>query len=212
MLKKSLTALTLAGAATAAQADTLLMSQQFNDVAALSASGWVRTNAGTPPGATPAWYQGDQQIFAAQSGPANSYAAANWANAAPGGTLSSWLITPIFSTAKAGYVSFFVRADMLDPYTDTIDAGFSTGSSAIDAFSLGDAITGTGVWTEYKMFFSGMGAGAVGRFAIHYTGLADNANYIGVDTLSVNVPEPSTMMILAAGMLGLYASRRRAQR
>jgi len=55
--------------------------------------------------------------------------------------------------------------------------------------------------------------GSVGRFAIDYTGWANNANYVGIDTLAVTpVPEPSTWAMFGMGLVGLAAySRRRAK-
>jgi hypothetical protein len=57
-----------------------------------------------------------------------------------------------------------------------------------------------------------MTAGGQGnaRFALQYTGAADLANYVGVDSLLVSeVPEPSTMLSLFAGAMGLALVRRR---
>ena len=46
----------------------------------------------TPIGST-SWYQGDVSIFTSQAGPADSYIAANFNNAAAGGTIADWLIS-----------------------------------------------------------------------------------------------------------------------
>src|SRR6478609_2463871 len=67
------------GVTTGACAGPLLLSEGFNNVASLGAAGWVFTNASTPVGQS--WFQGNSGIFAAQSGAATSYAAANFLSA-----------------------------------------------------------------------------------------------------------------------------------
>jgi phosphate/sulfate permease len=67
--------------------------------------------------------------------------------------------------------------------------------------------------------FSAGAPGSIGRFAIEHVGSADLANYIGVDTMTINttdisaVPETSTwvMMIIGFGLIG-GAMRRKQQR
>jgi hypothetical protein len=210
MIKKALTALVLAGAFSAAQADVLVY-QGFDNVSAMP--GWVMNNASTPGGIT-GWYQGDQTAFTAHSGAANSYVAANYNNAAAGGSLSNWLITPVFTTATGVSVTFWMRGANDPAYFDQVTFGFSSGSSAIADFSVSPTVTvGTDGWAMYTVNLAAQGEGATGRFAIQYTGMADNANYIGLDDLTVAaVPEPATMLVMAAGMLGLAATRRRRQR
>src|SRR4051812_14325511 len=98
MMKKTLAALALSGAFASAQAGILLQ-QGFDDIYTIS--GWVMTNASTPGGSAPAWFQGDQQIFTAHSGAPEAYIAANYNNApvdVVGAVISNWLITPAFST------------------------------------------------------------------------------------------------------------------
>ena len=211
MMKKTLSALALVGAAASAQAGVVLH-EDFNNVPGLTSAGWVLNNASTPPGAVAGWFQGDQSQFAAQSGSAESYAAANYNNAAAGGTLDNWLITPVFSTAENFTVTFWVKGAADDLYSDHFRFGLSAGGSALTDFVLGNVITAmTGDWTQYTIGMSGLGAGATARLGIQYTGLADSSNYIGLDNLTVTVPEPSTTLILGAGLLGLIAARRRKQ-
>jgi hypothetical protein len=212
MIKKTLGALILFGAAVSAQADVLLQ-ENFNSVAGLTGSGWVLNNNSTPGGLI-GWFQGNQDIFSAQSGPDRSYAAANYFNTSPGGTIDNWLISPEFSTANDYRVSLWLRGDFLDGFSDTVSFALSNGSSAIGDFVRGDSITvPTGAWTQYFVNVAGTGIlGSTGRFAIEYTGSADLANYIGVDTLDIrSVPEPTSIVILGTGLLGLAVARRRQQ-
>ncbi|MGI4719307.1 MAG: choice-of-anchor J domain-containing protein [Janthinobacterium lividum] len=211
MMKKALVALAMSGMMASAHAG-YLVKEEFTDVAGLASKGWVLNNASTPGGATEGWYQGDQTQFNAFSGPRNSYAAANYNNAPEGGILENWLITPEFSSDLAAKVTFRVRGAFAEGFSDQIAFGFSDGSSDLGAFLLGAVYTvNTDGWTMVQAKLA-KGFGSA-RFAIQYTGDADSANYIGVDNLRVmEVPEPSTMLILGAGVMGLAAARRRRQR
>lgn len=213
MMKKALVALAFSGMALSAQAASLL-SEGFDNVANLSSQGWVLSNTSAPVGTT-GWYQGVESIFPAHSGEAGSYAAANYNNAAAGGILNNWLITPEFSTgANGATVSFWLRADAATGFSDQLSFGFSNGSSDLGAFSMSTPVTiGTDGWMRYAF---DVAAGGNARFAMQYTGSADFANYVGIDTLSIDaipaaaaVPEPTTMAILFAGVMGLAMSRRR---
>jgi len=209
MLNRALVAVAITFAAASVQADDVLLSEGFNSVATLP-SGWVQTNLSSPAGST-SWYQGDAGIFSAQAGSAESYIAANYNNAAPGGTISNWLITPTFSTENGVSISFWAKADILDPYSDHLAYGISgSGSSDTGSFALGSAVTVAGDWTKYTFNYAAQGAGSVARFAINYTGAADLSNYIGVDTLTVTaVPEPTTWMMMGLGLMTLIVAGRR---
>jgi len=201
----------LAGAS--AQADTVLINEGFESFSSLAGAGWVLTNASTPIGST-SLAAGDVGVFTAQAGSAGSYVSGNYNNAAAGGTISSWLITPTFSTATAVIVSFWAKADILAPYFDQIAYGFSsTGGSSTGSFTLGTASTVLGDWTQYTLTYAANGAGSLARFAINYTGAADASNYIGIDSVTVTaVPEPSTWLMFGAGLVGLTGlARRRLQ-
>lgn len=209
MLKRALAvaAITVASASAHSQ---VLLSQGFDNVASLS--GWVFTNLSTP-GGTTGWYQGDTGTFSSQSGAANSYIAANYNNAAEGGTISNWLITPTFSTAQAGTVTFWARGANDAGFSDSISYGLSsTGSSETTTFALGAAVTLSGGWTQYTLSYGAGTLGSTARFGIRYAGPADTSNYIGVDTLTVAaVPEPSTWAMLGLGLagVGVFARRKR---
>lgn len=213
MFNKALVALTVAAAfASSAQAQSVLISESFNNVSTLASSGWVLSNLSTA-GGTTGWFQGNPDIFAAQSGASTAYIAANFNNAPVGGTIANWLISPTFSTAVAGTVSFYVRAATDTGFFDSLAFGLGgSASSATTSFTnLISVSPVAGAWTRYTVSFAGQGAGAVGRFAFEYFGAADTSNYIGIDSFSVSaVPEPAAWLSLGLGLgaLGLVARRK----
>jgi hypothetical protein len=212
MMKKALAAMALAGVAMSAQADVAIQ-EGFGNVYGLQSQGWVFTPLSNPVGIVPTWSQGDQSILTAQSGRPESFAAASYNNSVPGGTLDNWIITPDFYAVNDVTVSFWLNSYFAgDGFSDQVRFGYSTGSSATSDFIMASPVTvGTDGWTEYTYTINGLGAGGRARFAIEYIGADDTANYVGLDTLSVNVPEPASIALIAGGLLGLGAIRRRKQ-
>jgi hypothetical protein len=199
------------------RADTLL-SENFDNISLMT--GWVMTNASSPVGTTN-WFQGNGGIFKAQAGADDSYLASNFLAGQAGGTVSNWLITPQFSTAAAGTVSFWVQA-VDEGYADALSYGFSTGGSNTADFNMSPAtvITPQGEWLRIDVIFSASDPGSVARFAIEHNNSSwDDADYIGVDTLRITtdvagaVPEPSTwaMMILGFAGVGFMAYLRKSK-
>ncbi len=200
-------ALSLAAAGAQAQ---VLLNESFDNVAGLTSSGWVMANISASVGSVPTWFQGD--AFAAQSGASTSYVASNYNVASAGGVVSNWLITPTFSTAQAGTVSFWVKGANDPGYSDMLAFGFSSGGTAMTSFALAQPIVAAGDWTQYTLNFAAAGAGSVGRLAIVHLGLADSSDYVGVDSLMVTaVPEPQVWLLMGLGLagIGLVKSRRR---
>lgn len=213
MIKKALFALAISGVMASAHAGVLI-DEGFDNVGDLAGKGWVLNNAGTPGGLTGTFYQGDQSQFESHSGAPESYAAANFNSAAEGGTISNWLITPEFSTALGVSVSFWMRAGEALDYFDQVSFGFSNGSTELSAFNLLPTVTvAAGEWVKYV--FNLDATAGTGRFAIGHVGAADTSNYVGIDSLTISdlaageVPEPASILILAAGAMGMAAARRR---
>lgn len=215
-------ALTMAAAH--AQA-AVVLSEGFDSVAGLGGAGWVLTNESSPVGTT-GWFQGNSGVFPAHSGAADSYAAANFENAAPGGAISNWLITPEISLDGNVTLSFWTRTEFGSPFADRLevrlsDSGGASNTASFDTLlltiNLALAVGGyPEPWTEFITNFGGAGAGATGRLAFRYT--VDNTdlqgNYIGVDTLSIDVssnavPEPASLAMATLALAGLALTRRR---
>jgi hypothetical protein len=208
-----------------------ILSENFNDIGNLSGNGWVQINNSSPPGET-GWFQGNAGIFQAQSGAPTSYIAANFLNAAPGGNISNWLLTPLLTVNNGDILSFSTRS--AGAFADRLEVRFSTGGNSSDVgatdASVGDftnllltvnpALDLPGYpsdWTTFQVTLSGLSGPTSGRYGFRYfvTDTDSNADHIGIDTLSVDsgtVPEPSTLACLGIGIAGIAFWRRRQER
>ena len=212
----SCTVVTTAGAAP-------LLSEGFDNIATLPASGWVLQNNSSPPGTT-SWFQGDPAFFAAPSGPADSYIAANFNNASFGGTVSNWLITPEVALSNGESMNFSLRLlgegflDRVEVYLSTsgvsTDVGFNPASTGVFTFLAAfDSAVDTG-WVGRSVLVDGLAAPANGRFAFRYVvdDTAVGGDYIGIDAVSINataIPEPGGMALILLGACAMLGARRR---
>jgi hypothetical protein len=203
--KSCLFALTGIALAASAQADGLY-SESFDN---LAATGWILTNNSSPASLT--WFQGNPDIFAAQAGASGAYAAANFNSAVGSGSISNWLISPEITLGSASVLTFYVRTEAVSGYQDALNVYFHAGSDSTTAsFTTAlTSITAAQGWTQYTVTLP---SAATGRIAFEYAvGNADNANYIGLDTLQISaVPEPATYGLMALGLVGIAALRRRS--
>lgn len=206
MMKKIIAAVALAAMTMSAQAGVAI-SEGFEDLPALAASGWTFTN-GSAVGITGGWFQGTNNVFSSQSGGVDSYAAADYRNTTPGSALDSWLITPVFDAMNGVDISFYLRAADDPDFSDSLAYGF-TGAGA-SAMTVVSAVPTDG-WTLYTVHLDA-NLMASTSFAFHYIGAADTSNFVGLDTLTVTeLPEPTGIALFAAGLLGLGALRRRTR-
>jgi hypothetical protein len=201
-----------------------ILNENFDGVFNPSTNGWVEVNNSAGPGTT-GWFQGNPGVFAAQSGQPSSYIAANYQNAAFGGDISNWLITPVVGIENGDRLSFFTRTEPGGP-PDRLEVRLSLNGASANVgnttTSIGDFTTvlltlngglssgGYPVnWTQYILTLQSLSSPAMGRFAFRYTvtDTARNGDYIGIDSvnlsssLPVPVPEPDTFA--SAGMLNI---------
>ena len=228
---RSVTILLLGLLARSVAPAAVLLTEGFDNVAALSGAGWTMTNNSLPPGST-GWFQGVTGIFSAHSGAPDSYVAANFLNAdVNGGNISNWLLTPVLSVSNGDMLRFFTRS--MDPgvFADRLEVRLSTSGVSTDVGatddSVGDftsllatinpAMSPAGYpssWTVFAATVSGIGAPLTGRYAFRYfvPDTLSNGDYIGIDSVSVEtaIPEPGTLTMLGLGLAAaVFAGRRR---
>ena len=212
MLRKMILCAALVSGSTMASGSVVL-DEGFDNVSGLFGSvGWLQVNSSSPVGET-GWFQGDNtEAFAASSGAANSYVAANFNNAGFGGDVDNWLITPELSLLSHTEFYFDTRTAGNFP-GDSLELLYNnTGSTNIaDFVSIGwvPAAYPTD-WTTFYGVLDGPLQNA--RFAFHYhvTDTSVNGDYIGIDSVHVtSVPEPGTLALLGAGLLLVPMMRRR---
>lgn len=199
---------------TAAQAAGVeILNEGFGSVSGLN--GWAQVNASAPQGGS--WFQGNADLFPAQAGAADAYAAANFLGAANGsGSVDNWLITPTLDLSGTTVLSFFTRGAGTPGFNDALEVRFSSGSgTAPSGFTtlLGTLGGSSAYPSSWQAFTATLEASGSGRFAFRYLGSADTLNYVGLDTVSVitAVPEPSSWLMLVLGM-GLLPLLGRAAR
>jgi len=215
MFRKFLLSAALIAAGSAATAGPINYSEGFEDITSLAGAGWVFSDNSTPGGDNPGWFQGNSGVFAAESGSADSYIAANFLGAPIGGSINNWLITPVFSVVEGSVVSFSTRTADLD-FGDNLEVLFSYGSSNLADFtSLGTILSSDYPIDWTTVGFSSSGYGDL-RLAFRYfvpdtTSVGD---YIGIDSFSVkgdvaNVPEPGTIALFGVALFMMVAATRR---
>jgi len=203
-------ALALALLAPAAQAavGATVLNEGFDDVNLLE--GWSQVNNSYPQGQ--GWFQGNAGLFPAQSGGVGSYIATNYLSADNGaGSVDTWLISPLLNLTGTTVLSFFSRAAGTAAYSDQLEVRFDEGFGTFDTLlaTVGGLNAYPASWTAFNATLNLEGSG---RFAFRYLGDADALDYIGVDSVKVMtaVPEPSSWLMIAMGLAGVAALRRKA--
>ncbi len=190
-----------------------VLSEDFGNLA--DAPGWVRINRSIPHGAP--WCQGAPDIFPAQAGSPDDYAAASCRSAAHGvGLVDNWLITPALTLSGPTTLSFFTSRERVDGFDDLLEVRFGRGSdtdaAAFDTLlaSIGGATDFPAQWQPWHLDLTVDGTG---RFAFRYVGDATRLSHVGLDTVRVvtHLPEPTSRLLLADG-LGVLGLLRRHER
>lgn len=198
----------LAPVAAHAATGITVLNEGFNDVNTLE--GWSQVNDSYPQGQ--GWSQGNAGVFAAHSGAADSFFANSYLGAENGvGTVDSWLISPLLNLTGTTLLSFYTRSAGTAAYSDQLEVLFDQGAGTFDTLltTIGGYTAFPDTWTRYNASLTVEGSG---RFAFRYLGDAAALDYIGLDTVRVltAVPEPSSWLMLALGLAGVAALRRRA--
>jgi hypothetical protein len=211
MLRKILVSAVLIAGSTSANA-TLLFSEGFDNINTLGAAGWLAGNFGTGGATADTWFQGNSGIFESQAGAADSYIASNYLSAGFGGNVDNWLVTPLISAFAGSTVSFSTRTagglpgdnlELLYNNTGTLNL---TDFVSLGLISSADYPTD---WQAFNFLYGGDDGNV--RFAFRYTvtDTSMNGDYIGIDSMSVSVPEPGTMLLLGSALLLMPLTRRR---
>lgn len=207
----------------------------FDNVAAITNNSdplkwaWVNNSDNAQPSNVGGWNQGEiaKSGFNAQSGPANSFATADFNGGSP--TISNWFISPTFNFVAGDTFSFYTRTVTGSQYADRLDINASASgtsinvgstSSSVGNFTLGllsiNPLLNVGAypetWTQYTLTITSTFTGRIGfRYYIPDTNTA--GNYIALDSVSttaslINVPEPTTYALAGVSMLVLAGVKR----
>ena len=184
--------------------------ENFDDVATLTGSGWFQQNNSTTIGVNPNWIQGvpvPTGPFDAFNGATNAYICANFNSTTGNNTISNWLVTPNRTFRNGDVFTFYTRRPTPAPteYPDRLEVRLSTNGASTNV-GVGPTATGdfttlllsinpslvTGVypavWTQFTITISGLPAPTSGRIAFRYfvtnagpTG--SNSDFIGIDNV-----------------------------
>lgn len=206
-------AFAVASASFAAPVDFVL-SEGFDDVSTLGGAGWLQVNNSTTP--AQGWNQGFGVQTGSQSGGEFSYIGASFLSTENGiDNIDLWLITPELQLGDRNKLSFYTAGGG-NGFPDLMEVRFSSGAGTdVSGFTklltIGGADGYPAEWQNFAAIVDGSGSG---RLAFRYlvNDAFSNADYIGLDTVTVAVPEPASFGLIGLGIAGLTLARRRQKR
>jgi len=165
-------------------------------------AGWVINNLSNPLGINN-WFLGNSAVFTQQSG--TGYLGANFNSVTGVGTISDWIITPMYTLNNGDVITFYTRGPV-STFPDRLEVRMSTNGASVNVganeTTVGDfttlllginptlAVNGyPQVWTQYSITISGLGGPTNGRIAFRYFVTnggpsGTNSDYIGIDNFT----------------------------
>jgi len=223
---KKMTRLALAAAAAAltagsASAATVVWSEDFNSGVP---AGWGVFNLSDFPSG-PAWFQGSHSpapFFPAYSGPANGYVAssvfigAQTVSGDPEGEVDGYLLSPTLMLQQDMRLRFWTRTVEASAWPDYLWVGLLINGQFTRLLEVNPSLTTGGypeAWTEFSVYVPNQGTGVTGNLVFNYyvPDASQVGNYIGLDNVSLQVPEPAAWLAVGSALFaaGLATSRRR---
>lgn len=221
MTRLALAATTAALTAGSAVAGTVVFSEGFD--AGLPA-GWQTLNFSDFPSGTGFFqgYSSPAPFFAAHSGAATSYMAssafigAQTPSGDPAGAVDGYLISPTLSLERDLVLNFWTRTVANNAWAEYLYVGMLVGNQFTTLVEINPTLTVGAypeAWTEFSARINRLGAGATGNLVFNYylPDASQMGNYIGLDTVSLQVPEPAAWLALGSCLIaaGVATSRRR---
>ena len=217
----ALAATTAALTAGSAVAGTVVLSEGFN--AGLPA-GWQTLNFSSFPSGTGFFqgYDSPAPFFAAQSGAATSYMAssafigAQTPTGDPAGQVDGYLVSPTLALDRDLILNFWTRTVANNAWAEYLYVGVLAGGQFTTLLEINPTLAVGAYpedWTEYTVQINRQGAGTSGNLVFNYylPDASQMGNYIGLDTVSLQVPEPAAWLALGSCLIaaGVATSRRR---
>lgn len=163
-----------------------------SDTDALAARGYRTYYRGGGAQDGPTWFTGNTAVFAAHSGAADSYVAANFQVVTGTNNIDSWLVLPALNLVTTDIITFWCSSPAGSTFPDSVKVMYSAaGDSTPEATTwvlIDDFQASTTGWEQKT--YNVPTASTTGRFAIRYAVVdggpqGANSNYIGIDDLNV---------------------------
>ena len=163
----------------------------------LTSGAWWALNASSPLG-TSGVHQGSFLFFQSFDGLASDYVAMDATSTSSGGTISTWLMSPLRTFVNGDTISFYTRKISSDAYADRLllklsqdDASTAPADFSVTLVSVNPTLV-LGMypvaWTQFSATISGLQGPTAGRFAFNYNvpnggPSGANSQYIGIDAV-----------------------------